>query len=120
MPTRSYRCIRKMCGCTPWDVTTYTVGIDNPSKFPAIQFRGQNSPTTIKFNLAPNQITNLTLRIGITCAYNNGRPQITVNSFTSNQPAASTQPNSRSFTIGTYRGNNALFTYTHSCQLLSS
>ena len=97
---------------TPWDVTTYTVGVDNASRFPAIQFRGQNSPTTIKFNLAPNQIVNLTLRIGISCAYNNGRPQITVNSFTSGQPAASTQPNSRSFTIGTYRGNNALFTYT--------
>jgi rhamnogalacturonan endolyase len=97
---------------TPWDVTTYTVGVDNPIKFPAIQFRGQNSPTTIKFNLAPNQIVNLTLRIGITCAYNNGRPQITVNSFTSGQPAASTQPNSRSFTIGTYRGNNAIFTYS--------
>jgi rhamnogalacturonan endolyase len=97
---------------TPWDVTTYTVGVDNAAKFPAIQFRGQNSPTTIKFNLAPNQIVNLTLRIGISCAYNNGRPQITVNSFTSGQPAASTQPNSRSFTIGTYRGNNALFTYS--------
>jgi autotransporter-associated beta strand protein len=97
---------------TPWNVTTYTVGVDSPSKFPAIQFRGQNSPTTIKFNLAPNQITNLTLKIGITCAYNNGRPQITVNSFTSGQPAASAQPDSRSFTIGTYRGNNALFTYS--------
>jgi autotransporter-associated beta strand protein len=97
---------------TPWNVTTYTVGADDASKFPAIQFRGQNSPTTIKFNLAPNQITNLTLRIGISCAYNNGRPQITVNSFTSGQPAASNQPNSRSFTIGTYRGNNALFTYS--------
>src|SRR5262245_23605511 len=97
---------------TPWNVTTYTVGVDSVNKFPAIQFRGQNSPTTIKFNLAPNQIVNLTLRIGITCAYNNGRPQITVNSFTSGQPAASTQPDSRSFTIGTYRGNNALFTYS--------
>lgn len=97
---------------TPWNITTYTVGVDSPSSFPAIQFRGQNSPTTIKFNLAPNQITSLTLRIGITCAYNNGRPQITVNSFTSLPPAASSQPNSRSFTIGTYRGNNALFTYS--------
>ena len=40
---------------TPWNVTTYTVGVNNPSQFPAIQFRGQNSPTTIRFNLAPNQ-----------------------------------------------------------------
>jgi rhamnogalacturonan endolyase len=94
-----------------WDERTYTVGVDTPSVFPAIQFRGKNSPATIKFTLAPNQITALTLRIGITCAYLSGRPQIGVNSFTSTQPAASTQPNSRSFTIGTYRGNNALFTY---------
>lgn len=96
---------------TPWDTTTYTVGIDSPSMFPAIQFRGKNSPTTIKFNLAANQIVELTLRIGITCAYNNGRPQVTVNSFTSPQPPASNQPDSRSFTLGTYRGNNALFTF---------
>ena len=94
-----------------WDARTYTVGVDAPSLFPAIQFRGKNSPGTVKFTLAPNQITALTLRIGITCAYISGRPQITVNSFTSGAPAASTQPNSRSFTIGTYRGNNALFTY---------
>jgi rhamnogalacturonan endolyase len=95
----------------PWTATSYTVGVDDPSSFPAIQFRGANSPTKIRFNLAANQIVNLTVRIGITCAYNSGRPQITLNSFTSAVPAASTQPSSRSFTIGTYRGNNALFTY---------
>ncbi len=97
---------------SPWNTTTFTVGVDAPGTFPAIQFRGQNSPTTIKFNLAANQIVDLTLKIGITCAYNSGRPQVTVNSFTSSQPPASTQPSSRSFTIGTYRGNNALFTYS--------
>jgi rhamnogalacturonan endolyase len=97
----------------PWGPVTYAVGVDSPASFPAIQFRGANTPTTIQFNLAPNQITNLTLRIGITCAYNSGRPQIGVNNtFTSSVPAASSQPSSRSFTIGTYRGNNALFTYT--------
>ncbi|HWA86119.1 MAG TPA: rhamnogalacturonan lyase B N-terminal domain-containing protein [Opitutus sp.] len=96
-----------------WGPVTYHVGVDSPASFPAIQFRGANTPTTIKFTLAPNQITSLTLRIGITCAYNSGRPQIGVNNvFTSSVPAASSQPSSRSFTIGTYRGNNALFTYT--------
>jgi rhamnogalacturonan endolyase len=97
---------------SPWNPTTFRVGIDDPSTFPAIQFRGANSPTTITFTLAPNQIADLTARIGLTCAYNGGRPQITVNGFTSAAPAASSQPSSRSFTIGTYRGNNALFTYT--------
>ncbi|MFT3870949.1 MAG: rhamnogalacturonan lyase B N-terminal domain-containing protein [Nibricoccus sp.] len=97
---------------SPWGPVTFNAGVDAPSSFPAIQFRGANSPSTIKFTLAPNQITDLTLRIGITCAYNGGRPQITVNSFTSAAPGASSQPSSRSFTIGTYRGNNALYTYT--------
>ncbi len=95
----------------PWGPVTYTVGQSTPAEFPAIQFRGANSPSTIKFTLAPNQIAALTLRIGLTCAYNSGRPQISIGSFTSAVPAASTQPSSRSFTIGTYRGNNALFTY---------
>ena len=96
-----------------WGPVTYTVGVDSPSSFPAIQFRGANSPSTIRFNLAANQVTDLTVRIGITSAYINARPQIGVNgTFTSAVPAQSTQPNSRSVTIGTYRGNNALFTYT--------
>lgn len=96
-----------------WGPVTYTVGADQPASFPAIQFRGVNSPTTINFNLAPNQTGNpLTLKIGITCAYNSGRPQVSVNGWTSSVPSPSTQPSSRSFTIGTYRGNNWTFTYT--------
>jgi rhamnogalacturonan endolyase len=51
------------------------------------------------------------VRIGITAAYGGGRPQITVNNWTSAGPAGSSQPNSRSLTIGTYRGNNALYSY---------
>jgi rhamnogalacturonan endolyase len=97
---------------SPWNVTTFTAGVDDPSTFPAIQLRGKNSPTTIRFNLAPNQLTNLTFKIGITCAYNGGRPSVTINGQSTTDPPASNQPNSRSFTIGTYRGNNTLFTYT--------
>ena len=97
---------------SPWDVTTFTANVDDSGTFPAIQFRGKNSPTTIKFNLAPNQVTNLTFKIGITCAYNGGRPSVAINGQATTDPAASNQPNSRSFTIGTYRGNNTLFTYT--------
>lgn len=97
----------------PWTNTTYTVGVDSPSAFPSIQTRAANSPFTIKFNLAPNQITALTLKIGITIAYNSGRPQISVNnSYTSPVINASNQPSTRSFTVGTYRGNNTTFTYT--------
>lgn len=97
---------------SPWGPVTFNASTDSATTFPAIQFRGANSPTVIRFTLASNQVTDLTLRIGLTCAYNSGRPQVTVNSWTSSAPSASSQPSSRSFTIGTYRGNNALFTFT--------
>lgn len=94
-----------------WGPKTFTLG-DSVGSFPAVQFRGANSPTTIKFNLAANQVANSTLRIGITCAYNNGRPSVTINGHALSNPGASSQPDSRSITIGTYRGNNTTFTYS--------
>jgi rhamnogalacturonan endolyase len=52
------------------------------------------------------------LRIGICSAYNNGRPSVVVNGHATTNPGASSQPSSRSVTIGTYRGNNTTFTYS--------
>ena len=95
-----------------WGPVTYTVGSSSIGSFPAIQFRGVNSPTTIKFTLTSAQVAAHTLRIGITCAYNGGRPSVTVNGNATTNPGASSQPSSRSFTVGTYRGNNTTFTYS--------
>lgn len=95
-----------------WGPVTYTVGTDPVGNFPAIQMRLANSPTTVNFNLAPGQVAASTLRIGITCAYNNGRPSVTINGNALPNPGPSFQPNSRSFTVGTCRGNNAAFTYS--------
>jgi rhamnogalacturonan endolyase len=94
-----------------WGPVTYTVGSSAVSDFPAYQWKAINNPTTVRFTLSSSQVAARTVRIGITAAYASGRPQITVNSWTSAAPAASSQPNSRSLTIGTYRGNNALYTY---------
>jgi rhamnogalacturonan endolyase len=94
-----------------WGPVTYTVGSSAVSDFPAYQWKAINNPTTVRFTLSSSQIAARTVRIGITAAYAGGRPQITVNSWTSPAPAASSQPDSRSLTIGTYRGNNALYTY---------
>jgi len=94
-----------------WGPVTYTVGSSSASNFPAYQFKAVNNPTTVRFNLASGQIAARTVRIGITAAYAGGRPAITVNGFNAPAPGASTQPSSRSLTIGTYRGNNALYTY---------
>lgn len=56
-----------------------------------------------------------TLRIGITTAKANGRPQITVNdAWTSAIPAAAAEPSTRTLTVGSYRGNNHTRTNTSS------
>jgi rhamnogalacturonan endolyase len=94
-----------------WGPVTYTVGSSSDSEFPAYQFKNVNNPATAHFALTSSEITARTVRIGITAAYAGGRPQITVNDWTSSAPSPSSQPNSRSLTIGTYRGNNTLFTY---------
>ncbi len=95
-----------------WGPVTYAVG-SATNKFPAVQFRNANSPTTITFNLTAEQAASAhTLNIGISAAYINGRPSVTINGTTLSSKSASSQPSTRSFTIGTYRGNNATFSWT--------
>jgi rhamnogalacturonan endolyase len=94
-----------------WGPKTFAVGSAS-SGFPSVQFRGDNSPTTVTFTLTSGQVLAHTLRIGICSAYNNGRPSVVVNGHATTNPGASSQPNSRSVTIGTYRGNNTTFTYS--------
>jgi rhamnogalacturonan endolyase len=94
-----------------WGPATYTVGSSQPGDFPAYQWKGVNNPTTVRFSLSSSQLAARTVRIGISAAYAGGRPQITVNGWTSPAPSPSSQPSSRSLTIGTYRGNNALYTF---------
>jgi rhamnogalacturonan endolyase len=94
-----------------WGPVTYTVGSSQTSDFPAYQWKDVNNPTAVRFTLSSAQIAARTVRIGLSAAYAGGRPQIGVNGWTSSAPAPSTQPSSRSLTIGTYRGDNALYTY---------
>jgi rhamnogalacturonan endolyase len=97
---------------TAWGPVTYAVG-SATNKFPSAQWKtSANNPTTVTFNLTSAQVAAHTIRIGITAAYAGGRPQITVNGWSSSNPSASTQPDSRSLTIGTYRGNNTMYTYS--------
>jgi rhamnogalacturonan endolyase len=97
---------------TAWGPVSYAVG-SATNKFPAAQWKtGVNNPTTVTFNLTSAQVANHTVRIGLTAAYAGGRPAITVNGWSSSLPSASSQPSSRSLTIGTYRGNNAMYTFS--------
>jgi rhamnogalacturonan endolyase len=96
-----------------WGPITFTVGSSSTGSFPSCQFRGTNSPTTILFNLTAAQAGAAhTFNIGITTAYNNGRPSVTINGHALSNPGASTQPADRSLTTGTYRGNNTTYSWS--------
>ncbi len=95
-----------------WGPKTFVVGANQPADFPAAQFRAANSPTTIQFTLTAEQAqSGHTLNLGTTIAYNNGRPQVTVNGHVLANPAAPNQPKTRSLTVGTYRGNNTTYSW---------
>ena len=110
---------------TPWTDVVYTIGTSVASDWPLVQFKAPsaaNNPSNlpalnpdeqIVFNLTAAQAAQaMTLRIGITLAFEGGRPIISVNGGAySAAPAASNQPDSRGITRGTWRGNNTTFTY---------
>jgi len=90
---------------------SYAVG-SAQADFPCYQWNGVNNGLTVTFTLTAAQAAAThTLRIGITTAYLNGRPQVTVNSWTSAIPSPATEPSTRSLTVGSYRGNNHTYTY---------
>ncbi|MET7699526.1 rhamnogalacturonan lyase B N-terminal domain-containing protein [Streptomyces sp. NPDC005485] len=84
------------------------------SAFPAYIWKDVNSGLLVYFKLTAAQAAAAhTLRIGVTTAYANGRPQVVVNdAWTSPIPSPPTQPSTRSLTVGSYRGNNYTFTYS--------
>ncbi|MDT7840316.1 rhamnogalacturonan lyase B N-terminal domain-containing protein [Streptomyces justiciae] len=84
------------------------------SAFPCYLWKDVNSGLLVYFKLTAAQAAAAhTLRIGVTTAYANGRPQVVVNdAWTSAIPSPPTQPSTRSLTNGSYRGNNYTFTYS--------
>ncbi|KAI5837618.1 Rhamnogalacturonase B, N-terminal-domain-containing protein [Morchella snyderi] len=98
---------------TAWDSSNFIVGTSTTATFPGYMWKDINNDYLVYFKLTAAQITAAkTVRIGITEGFAGGRPTIAVNSWTSSLPSASTQGSTRSLTVGTYRGNNAMFTYT--------
>ena len=96
-----------------WATTDFTVETNPTAQFPSIQARAVNGLLAVHFNLnAAQAAATHTVRIGITTAYISGRPKISVNSWVSANPAAPNEPSTRTFTVGTYRANNVLYTYS--------
>lgn len=95
-----------------WGPVAYTVG-SATNKFPAVQFRAANSPTTVTFNLTAEQAAGAhTLNIGITDGYIGGRPSVAINGHELKAQSSTSQPKTRTVTVGTYRGNNKTFSWT--------
>ncbi|MFF5964606.1 rhamnogalacturonan lyase B N-terminal domain-containing protein [Streptomyces collinus] len=97
----------------PW-TGNVVVGSGETAAFPCYLWKDVNSGILVYFRLTAAQAAAAhTLRIGVTTAYANGRPQVTVNdTWTSAIPAPPTQPDTRSLTNGSYRGNNHTFMYS--------
>ena len=97
-----------------WNPGTFVVGSSSASTgFPCYQWKDVNGSQAVQFTLTSAQAAAAhTVRIGLTTAYSSARPKITVNSWTSSNPSASTQPSTRTLTIGSYRGNNVTYTFS--------
>ncbi|MFD9283391.1 rhamnogalacturonan lyase B N-terminal domain-containing protein [Streptomyces mirabilis] len=98
----------------PWTGNVVVGSGTETSAFPCYLWKDVNSGIIVYFRLTAAQAAAAhTLRIGVTTAYANGRPQIVVNdTWTSAVPSPPTQPSTRSLTVGSYRGNNYTFTYS--------
>ncbi|MFI7405195.1 rhamnogalacturonan lyase B N-terminal domain-containing protein [Streptomyces sp. NPDC049541] len=96
-----------------WTGNVVIGGGTETSAFPCYLWKDVNSGILVYFKLTAAQAAAAhTLRIGVTTAYANGRPQISVNDWTSSIPSPPAQPSTRSLTVGSYRGNNHTFTYS--------
>ncbi|MEW1720328.1 rhamnogalacturonan lyase B N-terminal domain-containing protein [Streptomyces sp. NPDC093109] len=89
------------------------IGSGETASFPCYIWSGVNDGVLVYFRLTAAQAAAAhTLRIGVTTAYINARPRITVNDWVSSIPSPPTQPSTRSLTTGSYRGNNYTFSYS--------
>ena len=96
-----------------WDPANFIVGTTATNGFPGYMWQDINNNHIIYFRLTQDQLAkDHKIRIGITEAYINGRPTISVNSWSAAVPAATNQAKTRSLTVGTYRGNNVKLEYT--------
>jgi rhamnogalacturonan endolyase len=95
-----------------WTGNVTIGGGSEAAAFPAYMWKDVNDGVLVYFKLTKEQAAAAhTLRVGVTDAFLNGRPRITVNDWVSAVPTAPTQPSTRSLTTGSYRGNNHTFVF---------
>ncbi|KAI1764481.1 polysaccharide lyase family 4 protein [Hypoxylon sp. FL1150] len=99
---------------------TYTVGQSSAGDFPMALFSKMGGSVKVNFNLAPNQVQDLVLRVGTTLSFKGGRPSVTIGSWTGNDPGAPTLIDSRGVTRGAYRGYGEVYSWTVPASALKS
>lgn len=96
-----------------WDPANFIIGTSATSDFPAYMWKDINNEHIVYFRLNDSQRSQPhTVRIGLTCAYSGGRPTISVNNWEASLPSPSSQPKTRTLTVGTYRCNNVTYSFT--------
>lgn len=95
-----------------WDPANFIVGSSPTNIFPSYMWKDVNNDHIVYFRLNDSQRSQPhTLRIGLTCAFSGGRPTISVNNWSAGLPSPSSQPSTRTLTVGTYRCNNVTYTF---------
>ncbi|KAH6637767.1 Rhamnogalacturonase B, N-terminal-domain-containing protein [Boeremia exigua] len=96
-----------------WKTGNYIIGTSNANQFPGYMWKDVNSGYLVYFRLTDDQLTkSFKIRIGVTEGLAGGRPAINVNSWAAPLQSQKLQGDTRSLTVGTYRGNNQVYEYT--------
>ncbi|MFM1770347.1 MAG: hypothetical protein RJA22_2876 [Verrucomicrobiota bacterium] len=95
-----------------WTPGPYLIGVSTPATgMPCYQWKDINGAQVVQFVLSAGQLVASTVRIGLTASHEGARPKINVNAWSSANPSPSSQPDTRTLTVGTYRGNNVTYTF---------
>ncbi|KAL6705105.1 hypothetical protein ACN47E_007364 [Coniothyrium glycines] len=95
-----------------WDAGNYIIGTSSNSGFPGYMWKDINNDHIVYFRLTDAQLAvGAKIRVGVTEGQQGGRPNIAVNSWTAGLQADKGQGDTRSLTVGTYRGNNWIYEF---------
>ena len=96
-----------------WDTGNYIVGNSAASGFPGYIWKDINNDHIVYFKVASAQLSKAAkIRIGVTEGQMGGRPTISVGSWAAALQSDKGQGDTRSLTVGTYRGNNYIYEFT--------
>lgn len=95
-----------------WDAGNYIIGTNTPANFPGYIWKDINNDHIVYFRLTDAQLAKgAKIRVGVTEGQAGGRPAISVNSWNAALQSDKGQGDTRSLTVGTYRGNNYIYEF---------